>query len=306
MRRARPWSHRTGQRGASLVIVLVLTTVMFILVPVLLRMVTTGTLFTPKVVDDRVELYAVTSAIDAAIQRGVEDLEIGDLIDRQCPSSQVEVNGFVVDVACQMHAADQVPEGCFYRDRMIVLYADVQGSNATARADVIYRFGSGRVEVHRWTNDAVVTPTTTMPSLPDCNAPPPPPPPPPAPGVQAIAAWGPLEPDPRPGTVFPPGWRAEETLIVTDENDVPIEGAKVTVAIRHRDAASGVWAPAANVVGDTTDGGSITVYSDTYKRNGAGSVDLIELTVVDVTDELDGRTWANAGDTNLLITVARP
>jgi Tfp pilus assembly protein PilX len=63
-------TSRRDQSGASLVLVLAVVAFLAVLVPAILGLVALGPRITKPVVDDRRELYAASSAIDAAIELG--------------------------------------------------------------------------------------------------------------------------------------------------------------------------------------------------------------------------------------------
>src|SRR3954465_11004875 len=93
-----------GQRGASLIIVMAFMVLLAAIVPALLGLASTGLAVTKPVVADRRELYAATSAVEAAIQLGNIDPDVG-VPGGPCPNTSTEVDGFVVDVECRAHPA---------------------------------------------------------------------------------------------------------------------------------------------------------------------------------------------------------
>lgn len=318
-----------GQRGASLILVLALTTFLFILVPSVLNLATTGSRVTPPVVKDRRALYAATSAIDAAVQFGQQETYLGTPVSGFCPDLDVlEIDEFDVVVDCTMPPVPTLSNGdpCPYLGTVFanryvtfvakVLNPDWDAANdppdeeflqgGTAGADVVYRDDTGQVEVRRFSNDAVRAPTFRPPDYVCSVDPPPDPDPPPAAGVEARSTWS--SPDPATPATFAvargQGWRAEGSIRVVNENGDPVEGARAEIRFRYRLAGTTTWVEDTTLFADTTETGSAAVYSSTYKRNGNGAVDAIEMSIVAL--DAAGRTWVNGADPSLTVVVAAP
>lgn len=165
-----------GQRGASLIIVMAFMILLATIVPALLGLASTGLAVTRPVVADRRELYAATSALEAAVQVGNIDPDVG-VAGGPCPNTSTEVDGFAVDVECQAHPAPL--DGCHYLDRFVTYTAEVRRSGQSevltrVATEVVYRFdvnGAPRTEVRQWNANAEsAVPTTALPS---CSATPP-------------------------------------------------------------------------------------------------------------------------------------
>lgn len=290
-RTARWAPRRTGQSGVSLIIVLALVAFLGILLPAVLGLVLTGSLVTTPVVEDRQELYAATSAIDAAIELGSADPDVG-VPGGPCPTQTLDIEGLEVTVTCEQHAPPL--DGCFYLDRFVTYVAEARepgGTDvlATAYAEAVYRFdlgGSPQVEVRRWTSDDAAASSLTTTTLPPCT--------PtttvaststtvPVPGVNA--SWEDLRAEvPGPGNQ----WRAEGTVVVTDQG-AGLEDVDVTVRVEA--FVDGVWqVDADRLVFPTTASGKVTFYSPTFKRNGGGSASHIRLVV----EAVDSPGWTPA------------
>jgi hypothetical protein len=304
-----------GQRGASLILVLTLVAFLGIIVPALLGMALTGSRATEPVVEDRKELYAASSAIDAAVQLGVEDTDVG-VPGGPCPESVTNIDGFEVTVTCEQH--DQPDDGCRYLDRFVTFTAEARkisggGVPGTMYADVVYRFstsGDPTVEVRRWTSDGDVASTLSTTTLPSCGATTTTAPtttttsttttttttvPGPttttsttttAPAGSAFTLWEDVQSAERQGN----RWRAEGTVLVTDQNGAPLNGARVAVQFRYRTTGSSTWVGAGSIAFDTTVTGRATVYSPEYRNN--QNVAEIEMTITALT-EVGGRTWVS-------------
>lgn len=306
-----------GQRGASLILVLALVAFLGIIVPALLGMALTGSRATEPVVEDRKELYAASSAIDAAVQLGVEDTDVG-VPGGPCPESVTTIDGFEVTVSCTQHA--QPDDGCRFLDRFVTFTAEARKASGgavvgTMYADVVYRFstsGDPTVEVRRWTSDGDVASTLSTTTLPSCGTTTTTMPtttttsttttttttttvPGPttttsttttAPAGSAFTLWEDVVPAERQGN----RWRAEGTVLVTDQNGAPLNGARVDVQFRYRTTGSTTWVDAGSIDFDTTVTGRATVYSPEYRNN--QNVAEIEMTITALT-EVGGRTWVS-------------
>jgi Tfp pilus assembly protein PilX len=321
-------SHRTalrGQRGASLVVVLALVTFMALLVPAVLGLVSVGARVTGPVIDDRRELYAASSAIDAAVELGRTQPDVG-VPGGPCPTQVLEIDALEVTVTCQQHA---VPEtGCLFLDRFVTYTAEVRRPGETevltrAAAEVAYRFdldAPATVEIRQWRPDAS-GPVTTLP-LPDCTA------------TTTTTTTSTLVPtstttsttsttttstttttvpvgDTRTrwtGTARPRSgseWRAEATLEVTSATGAPVENATVVVQPEYLPSNSAVWVAASQITGTTTAAGTNTFHSAYYRRSGNPSVVQVRFTVVSVATP-QGLPWNDAASAPVTVVVDRP
>ena len=319
-----------GQRGASLILVLALVAFLGIIVPALLGMALTGSRATEPVVEDRKELYAASSAIDAAVQLGVEDTDVG-VPGGPCPESVTTIDGFEVTVSCTQHA--QPDDGCRFLDRFVTFTAEARKASGgavggTMYADGVYRFstsGDPTVEVRRWTSDGDVASTLSTTTLPSCGTTTTTMPtttttsttttttttttvPGPttttsttttAPAGSAFTLWEDVV-----GSRSGSDWRAEGTVLVTDQNGAPLTGARVTVNFRYQTSGSTSWIEDGSLTFDTVGTGRATIYSDYYKRGGGGSVSGVQMTITGLTD-VGGRTWIDTAHP-LTVTVGRP
>jgi hypothetical protein len=288
-----------SQQGASLLIVLALVTFLGILIPAMLGLALTGSKVTVPVIEDRRELYAASSAIDAAVQQGRQDPDIG-VPGGPCPTQIVTIDGFEVTIVCQQHAAPL--DGCRYLDRFVTYTAEVREPGNVAvvgwvSAEAVYRFnpatGTPTVEVRQWNPDTSGPVSTT--ALPACSTTtvpttlPPPPPPPPSttvpPAVGVFAVWeSPL------ATKDGNNWQAEGTISVTDQNGVPLPNVEVRILSEYLTPA-GAWLVDATRSVFTTNTGTVTFYSSPRPRTPQNRrVPEMRLTVLAVTDP-GGRTW---------------
>lgn len=316
---------RRGQRGASLVVVLALVTFMALLVPAVLGLVAVGARVTGPVIDDRRELYAASSAIDAAVELARTQPDVG-VPGGPCPTQVLEIDSLEVTVICQQHA---VPEtGCLFLDRFVTYTAEVRRPGETevltrAAAEVAYRFdldAPATVEIRQWRPDAS-GPVTTLP-LPDCTV------------TTTTTTTSTLVPtstttsttsttttstttttvpvgDTRTrwtGTARPRSgadWRAEATLEVTSATGAPVGDATVVVQPEYLPSNSAVWVAAPQITGTTTAAGTNTFHSAYNRRSGNPSVAQVRFTVVSVATP-QGLPWNDAASAPVTVVVDRP
>lgn len=293
--------RRRGQQGASLVLVLGLIVFLALIVPAVLGLVTTGLTTTGPVREDRRALYAANSALDAAIQQGRVNDDVGR-VGADCPQQTLEIDGLHVDVTCEYGT-----RWCDL-DRSVAYTAVVRDPGppptvlGTATADVVFRFsldGAQPVEVRQWDSGAEAPATTT--TLPPCDGIAPtttttvPPTSTTVPIVGSYARWT------ESVLAAPMGgngsnwnrWRAEGEVAVADHAGVPLVDAEVTVQVQRStnpgDGAS--WVADGVITGTTTATGTVTFHSPTYKPNGnsADSAISVRFTVVGVAAA--GLTW---------------
>ena len=286
-------------------LVLALVAFLGVIVPAVLGLALTGSKVTVPVVEDRRELYAASSAIDAALQLGVEDPDVG-VPGGPCPDLVTTIDGIEVTVTCAQHAVPD--DGCRYLDRFVTFVAEAREPSqaavlGTVYADVVYRFdvaGSPAVEVRRWSSDDAVAATLSTTSLPPCST---------TtttttttivtPTGSAFTVWE----DPIGVELNNARWRGEATVLVTDELGAPLEGARVAVVFRYRLDGSSTWVSDTSIDFDTTVTGRATVYSPSYKATG-NRVAEVEMTILGLTD-VAGRTWIPAAHP-LTVVVGRP
>src|SRR4051794_25474943 len=151
---------RRSERGASLIIVLVVCMFLGLVVPVLLSLVTAGSGLASASVTERRSLYTATSGIDAAIQNGRAAPWVGRF--GFCPTEHVALGDRTAVVTCSSVTA------LTDLDRTVSYAAAVDGA-VRVRATVIYRDSAVApgveppVDVISWiaTNDPIV-PTATI------------------------------------------------------------------------------------------------------------------------------------------------
>lgn len=167
----RSWIGRLGprrdERGTSLVLVLAAMVILSLMVPAMLAMTGTGLAITRPVLEDRVGVYAATSALEAAVARGLTDLDIG-APGATCLTTETTINDLEVTVDCENPPFPE--DGCFTVDRFVTFRASVRRPGTTrvlmsASNEVAYRFdpsGTPRVEVRQYSSDRSA-PVTTVP-----------------------------------------------------------------------------------------------------------------------------------------------
>ncbi|UDY37314.1 hypothetical protein [Dermatobacter hominis] len=316
--------RRPGQSGASLVLVLAVVTFLGILVPAILGLVALGPRITKPVVDDRRELYAASSAIDAAVELGRTNPDVA-VPGGPCPTQVLDIDGLEVTVACQQHAFPD--DGCLYLDRFVTYTAEVRKPGeapviARTGAEVAYRFhldSDPTVEVRQWDPNATGPVSTT--TLPRCStasttttsttttttAPTTtttastttiPPTTTVAPSSAVYAKW-------LAATTETPGgdWRAVAPMSVTRDGGIPVDGAVVKVAVEYQVTGSSTWVRDADITGDATVTGSVTFHSRAYKRTGANRVTAVRFTTVSVT--APGLVWQSATNP-VAVVIAAP
>ena len=103
---------------------LALTGFMAIVLASLIGLTITGFTTTSPVRKDRRVNYALTSALDSAVQQARKEPPIG----RQgyCPSQKLDVDGYTITVACQV-----VPQSCLFYDRSLFYVATASDPAAT-------------------------------------------------------------------------------------------------------------------------------------------------------------------------------
>ncbi len=340
----RPRLARRDQTGASLVLVLALIAFLALVVPAVLGLVALGPRITKPVLEDRRELYAASSAIDAAVELGRTQPDVG-VPGGPCPTQEMTIDSLDVTVACRQHASPG--NGCLFLDRFVNFTADVRNpgnSTVIARAatEVVYRFdlyALPKVEIRQWTPNAdpstdidIVPPVTTLP-LPDCNS------------TTSSTTTTTLVPTTSTSTTttttptttttsttLPVGlaapawdpavaattngqngsnqrWRGEATILVTSTTGAPVEGATVSVTPYYRLTANGPWIEATALTGTTTSAGSNTFHSPYYRTNGNSSnpphAVRVRFVVTGVTTP-QGLSWAGDPLTPIAIEVAKP
>lgn len=315
----RPSTLRRNQSGASLVLVLALIAFLALVVPAILGLVALGPRITKPVLEDRRELYAASSAIDAAVELGRTQPDVG-VPGGPCPTQEMTIDSLDVTVECQQHASPG--NGCLYLDRFVNFTAEVREPGdatviARAATEVVYRFdlyALPKVEIRQWTPNAS-GPVTTLP-LPDCNS------------TTSTTTTTTLVPTtststttttttpPTTTTVAPAGdvrtqwtapttsrdgpgngakWRGESTLVVTGANGTPVENAVVTVQAEYtRNGTDWFLDAPAQIPGTTNAAGTNTFHSSYFKRGNSGSdsATAIRLTVLSVTTP-QGLVWNN-------------
>jgi len=316
--------HPRGQAGASLVLVLALILFLGILVPAILGLVALGPRITKPVRDDRRELYAASSAIDAAVELGRMNPDVA-VPGGPCPEQVLQIDSLEVTVACQQHAFPD--DGCLYLDRFVTYTAEVREPGQAAviartSAEIAYRFhldSDPTVEVRQWNPDASGAVPTT--ELPDCStvsttttsttttsttstttttastttiaptttAPP---------STAIYTRW--LAPT---TTTSGGNWQAEVPMEVTRDLGAPIEGAQVKIAVEYLVNGSAVWQRDADVLGTATVTGSITFHSPMYRRTGNNRIVQVRFTTVEASS--DGLVWQPAANP-LSVTISGP
>jgi hypothetical protein len=291
-------------------LVLALVAFLGVMLPAILGLVTTGSLVTRPVLQDRRELYAATSGLDAAIQLARREPDLG-AVGGPCPDQSVVAEGFRVDVACHNHPGP--PDVlCASADRFVSFVAEVRAPGdprvlARAGAEVALRFrmdGVAVIEVRQWNPDVAgpvtttsllpcavgpdgTTTTTTSTTVPVAAEP------------GAYVMWG----DPTAVRITQGNrWRAEGSITVTDHTGAPLEGAEVTVAVSYR-VDDGDWTAASQIMGITTATGGVTFHSAEYPRATSNPVTEIRFEVVSVIYE--GLTWNSAAN-QVYTSVERP
>ncbi|MDQ2677122.1 MAG: hypothetical protein M3Y51_00150 [Actinomycetota bacterium] len=316
--------RRTGQRGASLVLVLALMVFLGLIVPAILGLVALGPRITRPVVEDRRELYAASSAIDAAVELGRSNPDVA-VPGGPCPTQTLEIDSLEVTVTCSQHAFPD--DGCLYLDRFATYEAEVREPGDTAviartSAEVVYRFhldSPPTVEVRQWNPDAVDAVPTT--ALPDCST------------VSTTTASTTTTSTAStttttastttiaPTTTVNPGaalftrwlvpststsgndWRANAPMDVTRSVAVPVDDAQVTVAVEYLVNGSTTWVRDADILGESTPTGSVTFHSSPYRRSGNNRIVQVRFTVLQAT--FLGLVWQSAANP-LTVTVTAP
>ncbi len=159
------------QRGVSLVLVLAVTAFMSVILGSLVVLTQTGFETVTPVKSDREVNYALSSALDAAIQQGRTAQAIGR--GGYCPGESLTIKGaattYSIDVTCQ-----PVPQTCLFYERTILYVATANDpSHTTASVIVTFHddFGdpgasqpvtSTDIGIKRFsTGSAMAAPTTT-------------------------------------------------------------------------------------------------------------------------------------------------
>lgn len=285
-------TRRRDERGASLILVLALVAFLALLLPAVFRLVVTGSKVTPPVRENRREVYAASSALDAAIALGRHDPDIG-VPGGKCPSQKLEVDGFHVSVTAACPALTGAGEWCFI-DRFASYSATVTDADdqpaATAVAEVVYRWDKGGwiTEVHKWNPEASgPLPPATLPSCPSgttttstttTTTP--------EPVVGSYAVWDP------PNLTHVPRdngnkWRGEGTLRVVNHKGEALVGARVTIQyyeLGQNDKWSGPHSVPSAVTNET---GSVTFHSPEFNNAKAARFEIVSVTAA-------GLTW-NSG-----------
>ena len=297
--------RRRDERGASLVLVLALIAFLAVMVPAVLGLVTTGSKVSQPVLEDRRALYAANSALDAAIQQG----RINDDVGRAgavCPEQTLEVDGMAVTVNCEAGT-----RWCDL-DRTVSYTAVVRDPGppstvlGTATADVVFRFSLASeppVEVRQWDSGADAPATTT--TLAPCDTDPTLPPestttlPPesttttsaPTTTVPVVGSYAQWTTTPLTGVNMPGNkWRAEGEVAITDQDGEALVGASVTVQVFRTTStdADPPWTLVDTIVATTTETGTVTFHSGTFNNPVKG----IRFTVAAVA--ADGLVWNSA------------
>ena len=318
-------THPRNQSGASLVLVLAVVGFLGVLVPAILGMVALGPRITKPVLDDRRELYAASSAIDAAVELGRTNADVA-VPGGPCPTQVLDIDGLQVTVACQQHAFPD--DGCLYLDRFVTYTAEVRKPGdaavlARTGAEVVYRFhldSDPTVEIRQWdpnatgpvptttlprcttastTTTSTTTTTTTPTTTTTASTTTIPPTTTVAPSTAVFTRW--LTPSSE--TVTGGDWRAVGPMDVTRDGGVPVAGATVKIAVEYQRAGSTAWVRDADVSGETTATGSVTFHSPPYKRSGANRVTQVRFTTISIA--AGGLTWQSAANP-LTITVNAP
>ena len=317
--------RRRGQAGASLALVLAFMVFLGLFVPAVLGLVALGPRITKPVEDDRRELYAASSAIDAAVELGRTNPDVA-VPGGPCPTQVLEIDELEVTVSCSQHAFPD--NGCLYLDRFATYEAEVREPGdatviARTSAEVVYRFhlnSPPTVEVRQWNPDAVDAVPTT--ALPDCStvsttttststtsttstttttA-----------STTTIAPTTTVAPSTAIYTAWVPGastatsgsdWRADVPMDVTRGVGVPLDNAQVRVAVEYLVNGSTTWVRDADILGLSTATGSVTFHSQGYRRSGNNRVVQVRFTVIDAT--FPGLVWQSAANP-LSVTVAAP
>lgn len=292
--------HLRGQAGSSLLLVLGLTAALGVLIPALLTLTGTGLRVTSHVVADRAEVYAATSALEAAIANGWTDESVGT-IGGSCADLVVPISGFNVTVKCLTY--QPAGDGCRSVDRFATYLAEVRSSGESevlyrSSSEVAYRFdpnGAPKVEVRQFVS-STSGPVTTQP-LSFCSSPS---------STTTTSTTAPTTTTTSttttttstttttaPATVMlvklstperevPPKtsknrWRAAATATVTDKTGTAVKNAKISVKVRYRTKkdATNSWRDDSALLTGTTDGsGSVRLVSEEYATNGQSVVSI--------------------------------
>lgn len=317
--------------------VLAFIAVLSLLVPALLTLTGTGLHITRPVIEDRVEMYAATSALDAAIANGRVDPDIG-AAGAPCPSRVLRVNGLDVTVECDN---PPVPDdGCHTVDRFVVFRAEVRrpGSAevlATVTNEVVYRFdpsGRPRTEVRQYSNNPAA-PVTTVP-IPSCRDDVPPPtttttttmPPttttttmPPTTtsttttSTSTTTTTTPTTPVLIVGSFTGEGeftstkntnnWRAVGTALVVREDGSAVAGATVTIDVEHlyidKKSTPPTWHAKSSMTATTGPDGLVTFQTGQLSnKNNDNRIHAVRFTITQVTRT--GHDWTGE-DADLLV-----
>lgn len=296
--------RRRDERGATLVLVLALIAFLAVVVPSVLGLVITGSRVSRPVLEDRRALYAATSALDAAVQQGRVNDDVGRA-GAACPDQTLVVDGLEVTVGCEGGT-----RWCDL-DRTVAYTAVVRDPGppstvlGTATADVVFRFSldsEPAVEVRQWDSGAEAPATTT--TLPPCGTEAAPPDTTTTsttsttvPVVGSYARWttSPLTGVEMQGNK----WRAEGEVAITDHEGVALVDAVVTVAVSTRTGPDQPWTPVEVLEGTTTATGTVTFHSATFNKPVKG----IQFTVTSVA--APGLAW-NAAAHPTAASVERP
>ncbi len=313
---------RRGQSGASLVLVLAVVAFLALLVPAVLGMVALGPRITKPVLEDRRELYAASSAIDAAVELGRTNADVA-VPGGPCPTQVLDIDGLQVTVTCERHSFPD--NGCLYLDRFARYTAEVTEPGETevlarTSTEVVYRFhldSDPTVEVRQWDPDATgPVPTTALPACSTASTTTTstttttteptttttastttvPPTTTVAPSTAIYAHWL------TPGTEARNGnkWRAVGPMEVTRDGNVPVANAAVTIAVEYVQNGSPAWKRDADVLGVTNETGSVTFHSPEYGNN----VSAVRFTVISVTSP--GLVWQSAANPVSTPTILKP
>ena len=280
------------ERGSSLVLVLVVILFLAAMLPAILGLVFTGSRVTQVEIRDRREVYAAMSALDAAVQLGRSEPDIG-VPGGACPEQRLSIDGFEAVVTPTCPPITAAAEWC-YADRFASYTIEVRSPEgevvATTTSEVVYRFDPDvpwTAEVRQVDPSASGPATTT--TLPACpggaSAPPTTSTSTTVPQAGSYARWetSPLTAVPLPGNK----WRAEGTLGVSDQAGRPLAGVDVTIRVETR-ADAGDWEGPELLTFPTNQTGSVTFHSAAFNNPVKG----IRFTVTAVA--APGLTWNSA------------
>lgn len=317
--------RRRDERGSSLVLVLATLTILSLMVPALLTLTGTGLLITRPIVEDRVAVYAATSALDAVMTNGRINLDIGTA-GAPCPSRVLTVNGLEVTVDCENPPFPE--DGHHTIDRFVTFTATVHRPNTTKvlasmSSEVVYRFdpaGPPRVEVRQFSSNPTepettttttpVTTTTTAPVTTTTTAP--------ETTTTSTTTTVPATPvlvissfegqGVRVKPTSPSNWKAVVEASITTSDSTAVPGTQIQIAVEYLSTnkllVPPTWNSQSPILATTGLDGVATFETGSLDNTGTKRIQGVRFTITGVTKV--GHEWTGENENLLMIEVSPP